>query len=441
MRPRSAPSICRRCRRSWSNADARRERVVVVGRPGSERDRFRRRPGQDRGRPARRDRRSGAVARRPGLPRAGASPRCACDDRGSHLGGLDVGIEIRTLRSTPAARDHCLGVSGWIGGVWTDSLSTRRESSAHTSTPCIGGCRPWPRQRATGSRKRFAGSRPTSPDRRTRICSGSTFLRCRRSGSTSRTSRPIPPAASSTGWRARCSSTPCATAGSARARRRSRPRAAPPRSREAYFARLLGLPFVAVMPRSTSAEKIAADRVLRRPRAIWSTARRDLRRGRSGSRAETGGHYMDQFTYAERATDWRGNNNIAESIFSQMALERHPVPAWIVVRRRHRRHLGDDRPLHPLPPARHPAVRRRPGATRSSSTAMAPATRRRPATDRPSRIEGIGRPRVEPSFVAGRRRPHDRRCPMPPRWRRCASCARCSAAASAAPPGPTSGAR
>ena len=47
--------------------------------------------------------------------------------------------------------------------------------------------------------------------------------------------------------------------------------------------------------------------------------------------AETGGHYMDQFTYAERATDWRGNNNIAESIFDQLALERHPVPAWVVV--------------------------------------------------------------------------------------------------------------
>ena len=40
---------------------------------------------------------------------------------------------------------------------------------------------------------------------------------------------------------------------------------------------------------------------------------------------------MDQFTYAERATDWRGNNNIAESIFEQLALERHPVPEWIVV--------------------------------------------------------------------------------------------------------------
>ena len=40
---------------------------------------------------------------------------------------------------------------------------------------------------------------------------------------------------------------------------------------------------------------------------------------------------MDQFTYAERATDWRGNNNIAESIFEQMALERHPIPTWVVV--------------------------------------------------------------------------------------------------------------
>ena len=44
-----------------------------------------------------------------------------------------------------------------------------------------------------------------------------------------------------------------------------------------------------------------------------------------------GGYFLDQFTFAERATDWRGNNNIAESIFSQMALERHPVPTWIVV--------------------------------------------------------------------------------------------------------------
>jgi cysteine synthase A len=38
----------------------------------------------------------------------------------------------------------------------------------------------------------------------------------------------------------------------------------------------------------------------------------------------------DQFTYAERATDWRANNNIAESIFQQMRLEQHSVPTWLV---------------------------------------------------------------------------------------------------------------
>ena len=61
--------------------------------------------------------------------------------------------------------------------------------------------------------------------------------------------------------------------------------------------------------------------------------RRPARRvpGRGRLAAETGGHYLDQFTYAERATDWRGNNNIAESIFAQMAHERFPVPCWIVV--------------------------------------------------------------------------------------------------------------
>ncbi len=44
-----------------------------------------------------------------------------------------------------------------------------------------------------------------------------------------------------------------------------------------------------------------------------------------------GGHYMDQFTFAERATDWRGNNNIAESIFQQMKDEPFPIPTWIVI--------------------------------------------------------------------------------------------------------------
>ncbi|MCF8198840.1 MAG: PLP-dependent cysteine synthase family protein [Sulfuritalea sp.] len=98
---------------------------------------------------------------------------------------------------------------------------------------------------------------------------------------------------------------------------------------EAYFADLLELPFIAVMPVGTSPEKIAEIEfhggrchLVDDPTQVIDESRRIAR--------ETGGHFMDQFTYAERATDWRGNNNIAESIFSQMRAERHPVPSWIV---------------------------------------------------------------------------------------------------------------
>ena len=99
---------------------------------------------------------------------------------------------------------------------------------------------------------------------------------------------------------------------------------------EAYFARLLGLPFVAVMPRSTSPEKIAQIE-FHGGRCHLVESAGEVYAAAQAVAAETGGHYMDQFTYAERATDWRGNNNIAESMFTQMARERHPVPRWIVV--------------------------------------------------------------------------------------------------------------
>ena len=98
---------------------------------------------------------------------------------------------------------------------------------------------------------------------------------------------------------------------------------------EAYFARMLGLPFIAVMPACTAPEKIAEIRKLggechpvEGASAVYGEAQKLADR--------LGGHYMDQFTYAERATDWRGNNNIAESIFAQMAREPACVPSWIV---------------------------------------------------------------------------------------------------------------
>jgi cysteine synthase A len=82
---------------------------------------------------------------------------------------------------------------------------------------------------------------------------------------------------------------------------------------EAYFSRLLGLRFIAVVPKHTAAEKIKQiefyqDKYFKvEPGHIYSKAQQLAE--------DLNGHYMDQFTYAERATDWPGNHNIAQSIF------------------------------------------------------------------------------------------------------------------------------
>jgi cysteine synthase A len=165
---------------------------------------------------------------------------------------------------------------------------------------------------------------------------------------------------------------------------------------EAYFARMLGLPFVAVMPASTSKEKCeliefhgAECHLVEDPAKVVAEAQTLA--------ASRNGHFMDQFTYAERATDWRGNNNIAESIFQQMSLERHPVPEWIVVGAgtggtsatigryvRYQRHCTLICVVDPENSAFYPAYE---SGNWSYETGVG------------SRIEGIGRPKVEASFL------------------------------------------
>lgn len=96
----------------------------------------------------------------------------------------------------------------------------------------------------------------------------------------------------------------------------------------AYFARLIGLPFIAVVPIGTAAAKIEAIKGF--GGTIHFVEHACLGRQRAAHLArEVGGHFIDQFTFAERATDWR-NGNIAESMFDQMRLEDFPLPQWIV---------------------------------------------------------------------------------------------------------------
>ena len=164
---------------------------------------------------------------------------------------------------------------------------------------------------------------------------------------------------------------------------------------EAYFARLLGLPFIAVMARSTSPEKIAQITFYGGRCHLVETASQVYAQAQALAH-DTGGHYMDQFTYAERATDWRGNNNIAQSMFSQMARERHPIPRWVVVGAgtggtsatigryiRYQRYATQVCVPDPQ------------GSVFGAYHRSGDAT----LTAAGSRIEGIGRPRVEASFI------------------------------------------
>ena len=165
---------------------------------------------------------------------------------------------------------------------------------------------------------------------------------------------------------------------------------------EAYFAAMLGLPFVAVMPASTSGSKVALIQgqggrchFVEQPGDVCAEAQRIA--------DQTGGHYLDQFTNAERATDWRGNNNIAESIYAQMDAEKHPIPSWIVVG------AGTGGTSATIGRyIRYRRLRTRLCVVDPENSAFFPAYRQRRydvVTGAPSRIEGIGRPRVEPSFL------------------------------------------
>ena len=167
---------------------------------------------------------------------------------------------------------------------------------------------------------------------------------------------------------------------------------------EAYFARMLGLRFIAVVPRSVAAAKIALIRFqggdihhVDNPADVYAEAASVAR--------QTGGHYMDQFTFAERATDWRGNNNLAESIFSQLEAEPQPIPHWIV--------CGAGTGGTSATIGRFIRYSRLPTrlcvADPEASIFHRHYADRRildlPAGTQPSCIEGIGRPRVEPSFI------------------------------------------
>ena len=165
---------------------------------------------------------------------------------------------------------------------------------------------------------------------------------------------------------------------------------------EAYFAALIGVRFIAVMPKTISPEKIEKIKFYG-GECHFVDSSAQIYQAAEDLAKELGGHYIDQFTYAERATDWRGNNNIAESIFEQMSKEPHKVPSWLVMSAgtggtsatlgRYIRYQKFNSQLCVADPENSVFYDYYNNADRSIKI------------EKGSRIEGIGRPRVEPSFM------------------------------------------
>jgi cysteine synthase A len=164
---------------------------------------------------------------------------------------------------------------------------------------------------------------------------------------------------------------------------------------EAWFARMLGLSFIAVMPASTAPGKIRDVQALGGTCELVDDPAQV--HARAAEHAARGACHLDQFGLAERATDWRGNNNIAESILGQLRLEPWPVPAWIV--------CGAGTGGTSATIGRYLRYRRLDSwlcVAEPTGAAFAAGWRTRdPAAcaTQPTLIEGIGRPRVEPGFL------------------------------------------
>ncbi|ANZ19743.1 cysteine synthase [Streptomyces noursei ATCC 11455] len=165
----------------------------------------------------------------------------------------------------------------------------------------------------------------------------------------------------------------------------------------AYFARLLGLPFTAVLPRTAPAavhDRIAAHGGRCRTGELPPAAVLEEARTLAG---RTGGHFLDHFAAAGRSPDGPAPMpDLGTEILDGLRGARHPVPRWLVTGAgtgATSASLGRHLRRHGLPT--------RLAVADPEHSAYFPAWASGCddyATGMPSRIPGIGRPRTEPGF-------------------------------------------
>jgi len=98
---------------------------------------------------------------------------------------------------------------------------------------------------------------------------------------------------------------------------------------EAWYAQLLRLPYFAVIPDTLSPGK---QELIRRygGECITVAADRCCKREAARLAAEQGGYFLDQFVNAARAVDWRQHNVVTE-LFAQLQHQKLPYPDWFVM--------------------------------------------------------------------------------------------------------------
>lgn len=166
----------------------------------------------------------------------------------------------------------------------------------------------------------------------------------------------------------------------------------------AYFARLLDLPFTALVPASTPPH--VRDRITREG-GEWQVAELPPAALQQEARAlaeSTGGHFLDHFEDASAATSASELPTIADELFDQLSNKPHPHPTWVVTGAgtgTTSATIGHHLRAHDLHPPTRLAV------VDPENSAYFPGWASDCldyATGMPSRIPGIGRPRIEAGF-------------------------------------------
>ena len=165
---------------------------------------------------------------------------------------------------------------------------------------------------------------------------------------------------------------------------------------EAWFAQLLRLPYFAVVPEGLSPGKQALIRQYGGELVVVPKGQ-CCKREAARLAARNSGYFLDQFTNAARAVDWRAHNVIVE-LFDQLHQHAIPDPDWFVMGAgtggtatcagRYFRNSNLETQLLVVDPEDSAFYNYHRHGCHPGGCLCA------------SRVEGIGRPTVEPSFTA-----------------------------------------